>query len=311
MKKSIVSVVFLFLIFSSIYSTDSSVSNFQVELQFFKQVYRISDPVPVLINIVNRSGEKTSFRVSPLIHESFFFELKTPKNEDVPIADNFQVEMKDNASAGSDFREITLAENESFSRFIDIAKWFDLKEPGYYYIKGIFFPNPDNKNEQAESFYYKILLKPPSSVEKQLNKEESNRQVELENVQKFPPYEVIGDFFDAKMKKDWERFLLHIDAEKLISSFDEYKAAYENARSGKYRLEVLEDFKRYLTVHWQDRIMAYKITKTQIEENKATVGCDVDYKIETLSYSMRYLFYLSQNHLGQWLIYDYTALKIK
>jgi hypothetical protein len=237
--------------------------------------------------------------------------MKTPRNEDVSLLDAFQVEMKNYVSPSGDLREITLMPQEQFSRIIDITKWFDISESGYYYIKGIFYPNPDRKNDSIESFNYKIFIKPPLIIEKQISVEEQERQAEFENIKKLPPYDVIDDFLDAKMKKDWERFLMHIDAERLIKSFTEYYNAYQNARSGSYQLQVIDNFKKYLTVYWQDRILSYRILESHIMENNATVVADVDFKVNLITYSLRYTFSLYKNHQGQWLVYDYSALKVK
>ena len=283
----------------------------QVGLQFYRETYRLNEPIPVQINVVNNSSFPVKFYVSPLIYESFFFTMKTPKNEDVALLDSFQVERKNNTSSSGDFREITLMPGEEFARLIDLTQWFDIRESGYYYIKGLFYPNPDKKNVLIESFDYKILIKPPVIVEKQISAEELERQADFEKVLKLPPYDVIDDFLDAKMKKDWERFLLHIDPTRLIKSFDEYYNAYQNARSGTYQLQVIEDFKKYLTVYWQDRILSYKIIESHIKENDATVIADVDFKVKLFSYTLRYTFNLYRNHLNQWLIYDYSALKVK
>ncbi|MGA2142280.1 MAG: hypothetical protein ABSG94_07645, partial [Brevinematales bacterium] len=176
----------------------------QVGLQFYRETYRLNEPVPVQINVVNNSSGPVKFYISPLIYESLFFSMKTPKNEDVDLLDTFQVEMKNNASSSGDFREMTLMPGEEFSRLIDLTQWFDIRESGYYYIKGMFYPNPDKKDESVESFNYKIFIKPPVVVEKQISAEELERQADFEKVMKLPPYDVIDDFLDAKMKKDWE-----------------------------------------------------------------------------------------------------------
>lgn len=283
----------------------------KIELKFDQQTYRLNDPIPVMIYVVNNSDAPFTFNVSSLIYESFFFVMRTPKNEETSLLDQFQVEMKDNHSSSGDFRNIVLAPEESFSRVIDVNKWFDIRDAGYYYIKGRFYPNPDVKSQFVESFNYKILIKPPVQIEKKLVEDDQKRIMDIESSTKMPPYDVIEDLLDSKMKKDWQRFLSHVDAERLIASFQEYNNAYQNARSGRYRLEVVEDFKKYLTVHWQDRIMSYKIVESQIKEDKSTVICDVDYKVKLFSYTMRYTFNLYQNHSSQWLVYDYTALKLK
>lgn len=286
-------------------------ADIRVELQFYQQTYRLNDPIQVTIQVVNQSAGQAAFQVSPLIYETFFFEVRTPRNETVPLLDSFDVQMKNNASSSGDFRDIILQPQESFSRVIDITKWFDFKESGYYYIRGLFRANPDKQADRISSLDYKILVKPPLAVEQKLSEDEKERNVQLDEAKKLPPYDVIADLLDAKMKKDWERFQVHIDAERLIAAFQDYNNDYQNARSGKYRLEILEDFKRYLSRHWQDRIDAYKIGASRIEDDKATVVCDVDFSTKTSRYGLRYTFNLYRNHLGQWLVYDYNVLKIK
>lgn len=288
-----------------------SPSDTRVELQFFQQTYRLNEPMNVLINVVNVSSRPLTFMVSPLIYETFFFDLRSPRNEAVPLLDPFEVEMKTGASSSGDYRSFTLLPQESYSRVIDITKWFDIRESGHYFIRGYFYSNPDRRNARLESFDYKILIKPPMAVEQKLTEEQQVRRAEMETARKLPPYDVIADLLDAKMKKDWERFLAHIDAERLIVSFTEFYSAYDQARSGRYRLEVLEEFKDYLTKHWQDRILSYQVLESQIKDDRASVVCDVVFKVRTLDYTLRYTFSLYKNHNQEWLVQDYTALKVK
>ncbi len=295
----------------SLLLTATAHSEIKVELQFYSQTYRLNEAIPVVVNVFNQEGEKFGFFVSPQIYESFFFMVKTPKNEDIVIRDDFKIEMKENESSSGDFRNIWLEPGESFSRTIDITQWFDVRESGYYYIKGVFYPNPDDPSHKVESSFYKILVKSPRIIEEKLNTEKQQSMAHLDAIKKMPPYDAIADLIDAKMKKDWDRFLAHIDANRLIMSFQNFASDYENARTGAYRLDVLERFKRYLTVHWQDLILSYKINRSEITENSATVECDVEYKVRTVSYSLRYTFYLYKNHENQWLVNDYTALRIE
>lgn len=303
--------VLLCVVFPAVLLSGQEAAKPVVELQFFRQTYRLNEPIPVQIRVVNQTEAPYRFSVSSLIYETFFFKIRSPKNEEILLLDPFQVEMRDNASSGGDNREVTILPGEAFSRVIDITQWFDIRDAGYYYIQGQFFPNPDLQGDSIESFYYKILIKPPALVENNLRQEEQTRREMLENVRKLPPYDVIADMIDAKQKKDWERFLSHMDLERLIYSFGEYRDAYESARSGRYKIEVLEDFKRYLTVHWQDRILSFNVVESQIRSDKATVICDVEFKVRLYSYTLRYTFSLYRNHEDVWLVNDYTALKLK
>jgi hypothetical protein len=306
MKRIGVFLVFLFFA-TNIFGYDG----IKVELQFFTQTYRLNEPIPVLVNVVNTSYTPFDFYVSPMIYETFFFSVKTPRNEDIKLNDRFRILMDEQYSPSEDFRKIILAPGESFSREIDITRWFEIKEAGYYVIKGIFYPNPDIRRHPFESINYKILVRPPAEVEERVADEEAHRITRLAEIKKLPPYDAIADMIDAKMRKDWERFLAHIDTERLIMSFQNFAEEYRSARTGRYRLDVINRFERYLTVHWQDRILSYEVRRTEIERERATVTADVEFRVRQFSYVLRYDFMLYQNHEGQWLVYDYTVTRIR
>ncbi|MCX7882781.1 MAG: hypothetical protein N2314_06130 [Brevinematales bacterium] len=283
----------------------------QVELKFYKQAYRINEDIPVQILVYNLSDRPQEIYVSPLVYETFFFDIRTPKNIQVGLRDDFQIARSSLASDVAQFRKIVLLPGESFSRDININEWFDLSEVGYYSIHGLFYRRPDLTNDVRRSFTYKILIKPPQIIEESVAKEELRRQQEFQSLMKLPPYEAIADMWDAKSKKDWERFLFHIDAEKLIMAFDDYKEAYLSARTGRYRLQIVEEFKKYLTVHWQDRILQYTVKEATIKGTEAEVVSDVEFAVRSQSYILRYYFKLYQNVSGQWLVYDYAVVRIK
>jgi|YNPMSStandDraft_1061717.scaffolds.fasta_scaffold00040_18 hypothetical protein len=299
---------FLFLLWGLVLAHGQDL---QVELKFYKQSYRINEDIPVQILVYNLSDKPQEIYVSPLIYETFFFDIRTTKNLAVPLKDDFIIKRENLVSDYAQARKIVLMPGESFSRDILINEWFDLSEVGYYSISGIFYPRPDLTNDMFRSFTYKIAIKPPQVIEESVAKEESKRQAEFQQIQKLPPYDAIADMWDAKTKKDWERFLFHIDAERLIMAFNDYKEAYLSARTGQYRLQIVEDFKRYLTVHWQDRILQYTIKEASIKGTDAEVVSDVEFAVRNQSYILRYYFKLYQNTAGQWLVYDYSVVRIK
>lgn len=301
-------------VFTLVFSTmlySQSTQDIKVELQFYTQTYRLNEPIPVVVNVMNAGTSRFTFQVSSRIYQTFFFEIRTPANERIDVKDDFQVEMRENYSTSEDYRPMSLESGESFSRQIDITQWFDVRETGYYYIKGYFYPNPDDTNNFVESVNYKILVKPPLIVEQQVVAAEQQQQQRYDELKKLPPYDAIADMIDAKMKKDWDRFLFHIDAERLIMTFQNYAAEYSNARTGRLRLDLIEDFKDYLTKHWQDTILSYQVKRSEIEGDEAKVICDVVYKVRTLSYTLEYTFDLYRNHEGQWLVQGYVTHRIQ
>lgn len=306
MKK--ISFLFIFLptfLFSSL------CDEIQVSINLDQSVFRLNSSVVVETKIKNIGKRERIIKLSPFNHESFYFVVKNFQNESLPLRDDYKIKSYELKSSSDMYKEITLSPGESVSRIVDLSEIYDFRESGFYYLKVFYYPDPDVKSEFCESEEYKILLKPPQIVEEEISKEEAQRKILMEKLKKLPPYDVVDDLLDAKMKKDWERFLFHFDLERLINSFQNFAFAYQNARTGKYKLEVLKDFRRYLTVHWQDRILSYEVRESYIKGSEATVDADVEYMVRNLSYVLRYTFKLSKDYEGVWKVYDYTVLRVK
>ncbi len=302
--------IFIIILFSSvIFSLEKK--DFSLILNFDKTTYRMNSPLNIEIKIVNISEKPKIIKLSPLNYESFYFIVKTPENETLEYRDEYKLKIKEIESSYDVIKEVKLFPDESISRKIDLTEIFDFRNDGYYYLKVLFYPDPDLKSFFLESENYKFLLKPPDIVELKIKEENYERKLNIESARKLPPYDVIDNLLDAKMKKDWDRFLMHFDVERLIYSFQNYGKAYENARKGKHKLEILEDFKKFLTTHWQDRILSYKILESYVKPEEATVDADVEYKVRELGYVLRYKFKLYKNSMNEWKIYDYIVLRVK
>ncbi|MFN3660371.1 MAG: hypothetical protein ACK4TN_03930, partial [Brevinematales bacterium] len=101
---------FLWLCFYSLFA-----ENLQVELKFYKQAYRINEDIPVQILVYNLSDKPQEIYVSPLIYETFFFDIRTTRNIPVELRDNFQITKSSLFSDVGQFRKIILMPGESFS----------------------------------------------------------------------------------------------------------------------------------------------------------------------------------------------------
>jgi hypothetical protein len=301
----------LFLLFTFSFAFSVEEEKLKITFDFDSSTYRLGFPVYVNVKIINTGERDEIIKLSPFDFESFYFLVRTPENDVLDLKDEYKLITREYKGTPEMYKEILLSPGESISRRIDLAKCYDFRKAGFYYIKVYFYPDPDVKVDFFTSDDYKILLKPPLVVESEIVKENLERKEEFQKLKLLPPYEVVDNLIDAKMKKDWERFLFHFDLERLILSFQNYATAYQNARTGRYKLEILEDFKRYLTVHWQDRILSYKILESYIKEGEATVDADVEYKVRQLSYVLRYTFKLYRNYENQWKVYDYTVLRVK
>ncbi|MEJ5285050.1 MAG: hypothetical protein ACP5Q5_08440 [Brevinematia bacterium] len=300
----------LFIFFVLFYSFCFS-SDLKLMIDFEKTTFRLNSPINIEIKIMNNSQEKKLIKLSPLDYESFYFYLRTSENELLDYKDEYRLKTKEIVSSLDDVKEVILFPGESITRVVNLDEIFDFRKTGFYYLKVNYYPEPENRLSYYETENYKFLVRPPLVVEDDLRKVEDSRQKRIDVIKKGPPYEIVEDLIDAKMKKDWDRFLVYFDLERLIYSFQNFSSAYENAKTGKHKFEILEDFRRYLTTHWQDRILSYKVLEAYIKGENATVDADVEFKVRNLSYVLRYTFKFYKNANNEWKIYDYTVLRVK
>ncbi len=286
-------------------------NDLKVTINFDETTFRLNSDIFIDVKIINNSKERKIIKLSPLDYESFYFFLRTSENEVIDYKDAYKLKTTEVISSINDIKEIILDPDESITRKINLDEIFDFRKTGFYYIKVNYYPEPENKLFFYESENYKFLVKSPIIVNQMEKEFENKKTKKIEEVKKLPPYEIVDDLLDAKMKKDWDRFLYYFDLEKLIYSFQNFGKMYENAKTGKRKFEVLEDFRRYLTVHWQDRILSYQILEAYVKSDEATVDADVEYKVRNLSYILRYTFKFYKNSENEWKIYDYTVLRIK
>lgn len=281
------------------------------ELSFEYETFRIGQEMNVIFTIKNDGFSREEFYIYDNISKTFFFELKTDKNDDVEYSYEFLIK-HEFLNLNIPKRSIVLLPNQSFSVKIDISKIFDISKSGIYYIRGIF--SPDGTADKKDGFftdYYKITIKPPRKVEEitsQIDQEYKKLQQELYNL---PPYEVVRRMLEAKLRKDAKEFIIYFDFEKLITIFPSFSKRYEEAKTSSERLKVIEKFKEYLTTYWEDQIIRFNIVRTEIEGDIAKVTSDVEYKLRNTSYKLRYIYQLYKTYDNRWLIYSYEVINLK
>ncbi len=284
----------------------------KVFLSFDRRSYRMNEPIDALITVRNAGDRPFKFKICSKTYKTFFFTVRTPKNQALPLKPKFSIEVERAVVNPDDVRVIELLPGESFSREVDISKWFDFRNAGYYIVSAVF--SPDLRADEmsgVRASRFKLLVKPPVEVERRIKKEQIERVEELEKAVKSPPYEGVAHMLNARKVKDWEAFFVHLDLEKLLNAFPRFKSAYESAPTGEARIKVLKSFEDYLKTYWSDRIEDFSVFKSVIERDKAVVMCDVVYRYRRLRYKIRYTYYLYKTYDGRWLVYDYTALNLK
>ncbi|MEN2998873.1 MAG: hypothetical protein ABDH28_07575 [Brevinematia bacterium] len=281
------------------------------ELSFEYETFRLLQEMNVTFTIKNLGPSKEEFFVYDEIYKTFFFDLRTEKNEEVELSYDFMVKY-DFMNLNTTKRSLTLLPNQGFSVKIDISKIFDISKPGIYYIRGIFSPDGTaDKKDGLFTDYYKITIKPPKKVEEiTIQIEDEYRKLERE-LYSLPPYEVVRRMLDAKHRRDAREFVMYFDFEKLIGIFPSFSKRYNESKTSSERAKVIEKFKEYLTTYWEDPIIGFSVIRTEIEGDKSIVTADVEYRLRNTSYKLRYFYQLYRTYDNRWLIYSYEVFNIK
>lgn len=303
-----VSVVFVILM---VFCTKNFYGELLPELTFEYETFRMLQDMPVIFTVRNVGFSKEDFFIYDDIYKTFFFEMRTEKNDVVELSYDFMIK-HDFMNINATKRSITLSLDQSFSVRIDLSKIFDISSPGVYYIRGIFSPDGmADKRNGIFTDYYKITVKPPKKVDEivsQVDDEYKRLQQELYNL---PPYEVVKRMLDAKYRRDAKEFIIYFDFEKLITIFPSFSKRYNESKTSSEKSKVIEKFKEYLTTYWEDQILGFSIVKTEIEGDKSIVTADVEYKLRNTSYKLRYSYQLYRTYDNRWLIYSYDVVNMK
>ncbi|MGL4388366.1 MAG: hypothetical protein ACRCTJ_03115 [Brevinema sp.] len=307
---SLLSFFFLFVIVN--YAQNTTDSLYSVQVSFIKQNYAGNEAIDACVKIFNKSNSPITFSLADdfLSHQSITFELRTSQNIIIPIKNNLQALIKLKASDPSQYREITLLQGESFSKIFNIRDFYDLSEAKTYYIEALFFPDPDNHSTPYRSSFASFSQSVPSVVQEAILKETLIQTAKFKELSRLLPNEIIMSFFNSQMEKNWELFLLHIDPERLIYSFPNFAKQYDQATSGVFKLEIIDQFKRFFSTHWNIPLTSYKITRTIIEDDSATVTVDAIESIRFTNRRLRYTFTLYRTGQNSWLIENYLVLSL-
>ena len=300
-----------FMISSSLYTQSTfNTNDNSIEISFIKQNYQGDESIDIEFSIKNKGTQESFFVLSDILDQSINFELKTSRNEVIEINHNTGVRLTGTFSNPALYRYINLMPGESFSRIFDLRDLYSISTYETFYVKGVFYPDPDNRSVFINSDNTSFTHTPPPLVQQKISEDSIKRTQELNNLATLLPNEIVQSFFEAQFVKDWGKFLLHIDAERLISIFYNYSVQYKNSTDGTFRLELLENFKKFFTVHWDIPLVSYDIQETVIKGQEATVTVDAMESIRFTNRKIRYVFTLYRNTAGAWLISDYTVLSL-
>lgn len=305
----ILSIFSIMIIHNSLFAQMTHTGN-RIKISFMKQNYFSDEAIEMSFSIMNINNSEQTFILSDVFNQSINFKLYTAKNELMTMYPEVEARMNTTFANPALYRKITLVKGESYSRIFNLRDFYAINKQGTFYIKVIFYPNPDNKAEFYESEMISFSHTPSPIIKQKIDKDSLLRKQELQKIMKLLPNEVIASLFESQLLKDWNKFLLHIDFERLINSFNNYAQQYKRAENGIFRLDIIEQFKRFLTSHWDIPLISYKIQETIIQDDIAYVTVNAVESIGFTTRKLRYNFTLYKTGNNTWLIEDYTVLSL-
>lgn len=284
--------------------------NLDITLSFVKQNYQANEPINLTLAIHNNSDREQSFVLSDILLQTLHFDLRTSRNEVLPITHQTELVLTEIYSNPAFYRTVTLMPNESFSRLFDLRDVYTISTYETFYVKGIFYPDPDNRADSIMSDYTTFSHTPSPLMLRAIVDDSIKRNEEISMLHQLLPNEIVQSFFEAQFSKDWEKFLLHIDSERLLQSFENYAVQYNQSIDAHFKLELLKEFEKFFTIHWNLPLTSYNITETIIHGNTSHVVVDAYESIRYTHRRIRYTFTLYRSNSGAWLISDYTVLAL-
>ncbi|MGL4562637.1 MAG: hypothetical protein ACRCVW_02120 [Brevinema sp.] len=290
-------------------------SPYVVRISFLKQNYLSNESIDICLKIMNTNDYPITFSVADsndefLWYQSIDFELRTSQNITVPLKNIVQAQIKLKAADPSLYRDITLLKNESFTKVFNIRDFYDITDAKTFYIQASFYPDPDNHNTMYQSYFASFSQSAQAIVEQKIVEDDLLEQATINGLAQLLPNEIIESFFDAQKQKNWQLFLLHIDPERLIYSFPNFATQYDQATTGSFKLNIIDQFKRFFTSHWNIPLTSYHITETVIKDDTATVTVNAVESIRFTNRRLRYTFTLYRTGQNTWLISDYLVLSL-
>lgn len=303
-------IIIVLFISTNIYTQTNTQDSLNVDISFIKQTFHSHEPITLELSIKNKNTTPISFTLSDILEQSIKFDLKTSRNENVPVNHKKSSQLKEFYSNPALYRNISLLPGESFSRLYNLREIYDINKYETFYIKGTFYPNPDNKQNVIVSDFKTFSHTPAPSIITKIIEDNISRNNEFDEISTLLPHEIIQNFFEAQFDKDWEKFLLFINTEDLLQSFHNYATQYNQSTNAEFKLGLLKDFQRFITIYWNIPLTSYEIDETIIREGVAYVTVNANESIRFTQRRIRYTFTLKKSTSGAWLISDYTVLAL-
>jgi hypothetical protein len=274
------------------------------------RIYYLNDAEhPVQIEAVITNGSPRTYRFKVADNRVFNFDLQatTAKNLFLEHSQEFTTAKLLNQPLR--YREISLEPGEKFGLVIDLPDYIDVREPGLYDLRVLFYPelnlDPGAVSLRSNSLAVNIRPALDSPAARAALEEETGRPLERQAI---PPDEVVAYTLHARQKSQWEKFLLYLDLESLYLKKPERARSFTRM-SEEERKATLKSFEMELRQQTVDQDIlvipsSFEIVQTKYTPFEAEVLVIEKFQYRDYTEVKRYTYKLLRND-SIWSITDY------
>jgi hypothetical protein len=274
------------------------------------RIYYLGDtehPVQIEAVLTNDSPGTYRFKMANNRAFNFDFQVTTPKNLLLDHSQEFSTAKLLNQPLL--YREISLEPGEKYGLVINLPDYIDIKEPGLYDVRAVFYPELNLAPGAAtlRSNSVALSIRPPivSAEQRAALEEESGRPLEREAI---PPDAVVAYTLHARQKSQWEKFFLYLDLERLYLRKPERERSFTrmSEEERKATLSAFESELRQQSVD-QDILVipsSFEIEQTRYTPFEAEVLVIEKFQYRDYTEIKRYTYTLLRSD-SIWMITDY------
>jgi hypothetical protein len=274
------------------------------------RIYYLGDaehPVQIEAVVSNDSPSTFRFKMADNRVFNFDFQVTTAKNLFLDHSQEFTTAKLLNQPLR--YREVSLEPGEKFGLVIDLPDYIDIREPGLYDVRALFYPeltlDPGAVSVRSNSLALNIRPALDSPEAKAGLEEETGRPLKREVI---PPDEVVAYTLHARQKSQWEKFFLYLDLESLYLKKPERARSFTRM-SEEERKAALNAFRSELRQEKVDQDIlvipsSFEIVQTRYTPFEAEVLVIEKFQYRDYTEVKRYTYTLLRSD-SIWMITDY------
>ncbi|MDY6934272.1 MAG: hypothetical protein SVZ03_08630 [Spirochaetota bacterium] len=258
--------------------------------------------IPILnICIKNSSTTNASLTVYDILHTTFQVIVYDMNGREAEIIVPYRLMNKNIEDVIRDIkpRVIELSPKEIISHSINLKDVYNLIPEMEYRVKGYLFSDLKRFDAIPSENILTFRILKSLGIKKEIRIKEIDRKISAS--------EIILLALTAEKKRDWDNYFKYIKVESYINAFSDYVRVYNEADEKK-RLNIIDNFIKFLKRDRVDHILNFKIIEESVFEDQNIAHVDVEVirfgPIIPFTYKYKYVLERYDNF---WLITDVEA----